>query len=265
MTQKVEVLVLETHHGGQYDSTNIFRRPTATAVSSLGMDHVAQLGPTISDIAWHKSGIFKEGVPALTVRQADESAQVMLGQRADDVHAPLTIVEPDPSLPASHPIIQPAVQKLNFSLAKALVQHAVGNQPGGGITTQDVAYALDHVYLPGRFQTIADTQSTRLTWFLDGAHNEMSIVHAADWFMGQVRQRRGDGGSKPLRVVLCFSQISMERDGEDVLRALVAAIKVYTDVVIDRVVFCHDGRRADGSVKTGERATCTMRSERGED
>lgn len=47
-------------------------------VTSLGMDHLALLGPTLADIAWQKAGIFKPGVPAVTVQQQDEAMNVLV-------------------------------------------------------------------------------------------------------------------------------------------------------------------------------------------
>ena len=65
----VNAAVVETHHGGQYDSTNVVENPVVTAITSLGMDHIKQLGPTLQNIAWHKAGIFKHGAYAFSVAQ----------------------------------------------------------------------------------------------------------------------------------------------------------------------------------------------------
>lgn len=58
-------------------------RPTCTGVTSLGIDHVTVLGNTLESIAWHKGGIFKEGVAALTVEQPSGALEV-LRQRAEE-------------------------------------------------------------------------------------------------------------------------------------------------------------------------------------
>ena len=67
--EDVSVAIIETHQWGQYDTINIFNRPVATGITSLGIDHVAQLGPTISDIAWHKAGILRPETPAFSSSQ----------------------------------------------------------------------------------------------------------------------------------------------------------------------------------------------------
>ncbi len=56
---QVDVAIMETGIGGEYDSTNIIERPIVCGVSSLGIDHQISLGDTIESISWHKGGIFK--------------------------------------------------------------------------------------------------------------------------------------------------------------------------------------------------------------
>lgn len=62
--ENVQAAIFETHYGGEYDATNVMQNPVVTGITSLGMDHIAQLGPTIENIAWHKAGIFKSRSPA---------------------------------------------------------------------------------------------------------------------------------------------------------------------------------------------------------
>ena len=89
LEEGVDTAVVECGIGGEYDSTNILARPSVTAVTSLGIDHVAMLGSTLPEIAWHKAGIFKENVPAFTVPQP-KSALAVLHARADERRAPLS-------------------------------------------------------------------------------------------------------------------------------------------------------------------------------
>lgn len=62
----MDAAIFETHHGGEYDATNVISKPVVTGITSLGMDHVDQLGPTLDDVAWHKAGILKTGAPAFS-------------------------------------------------------------------------------------------------------------------------------------------------------------------------------------------------------
>lgn len=57
----MDATILEVGVGGMYDSTNIVPKPIVTGVSALGIDHVAVLGKTLTEIGWQKGGIFKVG------------------------------------------------------------------------------------------------------------------------------------------------------------------------------------------------------------
>lgn len=57
--ENVDVAIMEVGIGGEYDTTNVVRKPVVCGVTSLGLDHVSVLGDTIEKIAWQKGGIFK--------------------------------------------------------------------------------------------------------------------------------------------------------------------------------------------------------------
>lgn len=71
----VDIAVIEVGLGGRLDSTNILI-PELSIVTSIGLDHCAQLGPTRAAIAREKAGIFKPGVPALVGERDAETAPV---------------------------------------------------------------------------------------------------------------------------------------------------------------------------------------------
>lgn len=87
--QKVDIAVIETGLGGRLDSTNVIK-PEVTAITSISKDHMAQLGHTLARIAEEKAGIFKPGVPAVTIMQ-DPAVEPVLARVAQKVGAPLDI------------------------------------------------------------------------------------------------------------------------------------------------------------------------------
>jgi dihydrofolate synthase/folylpolyglutamate synthase len=87
--QKVDIAVIETGLGGRLDSTNVIK-PEVTAITNISKDHMAQLGGTLEKIAEEKAGIFKAGIPAVTVMQPPE-VEMVLKRVADKVAAPLDI------------------------------------------------------------------------------------------------------------------------------------------------------------------------------
>ena len=93
MIQKVDLAVVETGLGGRLDSTNVLT-PEAVGITSLSIDHQQQLGDDLTKIAREKAGIFKEGVPAVTVQQEIEAMKV-LKREASRVGAPLRVTGKD--------------------------------------------------------------------------------------------------------------------------------------------------------------------------
>ena len=61
----VQLAVIETGLGGRLDATNILTKPLATVITSISLEHTAQLGNTLELIAGEKAGIMKHEVPAI--------------------------------------------------------------------------------------------------------------------------------------------------------------------------------------------------------
>jgi dihydrofolate synthase/folylpolyglutamate synthase len=72
--------VFEVGMGGSWDATNLVDGQVAV-VTPVGMDHVAELGPTLADIAGEKAGILKNGGIAI-LREQDPVAADVLARRA---------------------------------------------------------------------------------------------------------------------------------------------------------------------------------------
>ena len=75
--ERVDAVVLETGVGGRLDATNVFAKPIATGITSIGYDHCATLGNTLTSIAGEKAGIFKPGVPAYCAPQFAEARRAL--------------------------------------------------------------------------------------------------------------------------------------------------------------------------------------------
>lgn len=74
--QEVDVVIMEVGLGGLLDSTNVCR-PDLTAITTIGLDHMAILGTTLADIAVQKAGIIKERVPVVTGKISSEALAVI--------------------------------------------------------------------------------------------------------------------------------------------------------------------------------------------
>jgi len=198
LKEKVDVAIIEVGIGGQYDCTNLIKKPVVCGVTSLGIDHVNTLGSTIDKIAWQKAGIFKPNVPAFTVSQPEEAMRV-LHQRAEEIGCSLQVV---PSLDAFldkesllRLNLSSVVQYLNASLALQLVNTWTAHNKLGKrnecnlleISTlkpplclnEKTANGLRNCIWPGRCQTF---RNGSVLYYLDGAHTVESIDVCVEWF-----------------------------------------------------------------------------------
>ncbi|KAL8821427.1 MAG: hypothetical protein Q9223_000530 [Gallowayella weberi] len=191
----VDVAIYETHNGGEYDATNAIQKPVVTGITTIGMDHVEQLGPSVENIAYHKAGIFKDGSPAFSTLQ-EPAAATILQRRANEKNVRLLFIGIDPTLPQDALALKPEVQRINCSLAIALASTFLGIKAPENcriLTSQDILQGIEQFSWPGRFHRIVDGNHQ---WFLDGAHNELSVQKAAQWFVestlgGHISERDG--------------------------------------------------------------------------
>jgi dihydrofolate synthase/folylpolyglutamate synthase len=189
---KVDYAVIEVGLGGRLDSTNVIK-PEICAITSIGYDHVAQLGNTLSSIASEKAGIFKPGVLAIAAPQEVE-ALTALRQAAEKVGCTLRVVGQDIDYncrfeagPDGSPINRicmntpfskfehvnvPAPgehQAINCAVALGVID---GLRQAGHNIPEDLAVAgLTGLRLPGTMEMICDDPRI----IIDKAHNGLSI------------------------------------------------------------------------------------------
>ncbi|KAK7487409.1 hypothetical protein BaRGS_00021371 [Batillaria attramentaria] len=179
--EAVNVAILEVGIGGEYDSTNVVQRPVVCGVTSLDLDHTNLLGNTLDKIAWQKAGIFKSGVPAITVPQSTDSVRDVMLKRAKEKGCPLYVAQPLAStgLPGGLPLgIAGDRQRYNAALAVQLCQ----------VWLQTRADSLSSCRWHGRYQTIC---RPGVTYYLDGAHTPDSIEACEQWFQKAAERESG--------------------------------------------------------------------------
>lgn len=91
LDKKVDVVLLETGMGGRLDATNVVKKPIATVIASIGMDHMQFLGDTLEKIASEKAGIIKEGCPVISYDNTKEVNEV-IKNKSKQMHAKVTFV-----------------------------------------------------------------------------------------------------------------------------------------------------------------------------
>lgn len=189
LREGVDTAVIEVGIGGEYDSTNVIEKPTVVGITSLGIDHVGVLGDTIGEIAWHKAGVFKKGVPAVVVPQVEEAMEVIKKRAEEREVEKLDIIEvgrwkeiADGSVKLG---LEGEFQKGNAALAVGMVEEhfrRLGKESGireGREFPEVVRKGLEEVKWAGRCQTVREGE---LEWSIDGAHTVESLEAAGKWY-----------------------------------------------------------------------------------
>ncbi|KAJ0339632.1 hypothetical protein COL154_011308 [Colletotrichum chrysophilum] len=230
LAEGVSTAVVECGIGGEYDATNILppEAVTASVITQLGIDHVAMLGSTAEQIAWHKAGIMKPGVATFTrALDAQPGVMAVLRDRAASIGA--TLVElpdaevyswsgvPDAKIPGGE------FQKRNQALAALAAWHHLrvleskntAIPPYTSLTNlpEGVTTGLRNATLRGRHEIIP---KERVSYHLDGAHNADSLAQVAAWIAPLITPP-----NTPF--VLVFNQ--QERDAAELLLGLLAEMK----------------------------------------
>lgn len=88
--QQCDLVILETGLGGAFDSTNVVEKPLLCVITALGLDHTAQLGNSMEEIAAAKAGIIKHGVPVVFYGE-NEIGEAVIRERCKECGAELTV------------------------------------------------------------------------------------------------------------------------------------------------------------------------------
>ena len=188
--EKPDVVIMEVGMGGRLDSTNVCQ-PILTAITTIGLDHVALLGPDVASIAREKAGIIKEKIPVLLGRIELEAQEVIV-QEAHRLSAPVEVLGQDflvcyqESLADGEVFTYQSQNRSEVQLKTGLLGiYQVDNaglalafcdaffqERGLSLLSQDeIIQAWSQVQWPGRLEII----STQPLIILDGAHNPHAV------------------------------------------------------------------------------------------
>lgn len=234
LEEKVDVAIVEVGMGGEYDPTNVIKRPIVCGVTSLDFDHVKQLGNRLGEITWHKAGIFKPGRPAYTVPQEQEAMQVIRERSCQIRVASLNVVPQWHEYPIQqiNMIMAGEHQKLNASLALQLCRRwliekdrwtnaSTSARPTKGVSRFSDGLpapfkdGIETCRWPGRHQVI---YRDHVTYYLDGAHTVKSIKATSDWFKSAANEEITKLSDKSVRVLIF--NMTGGRDFNDILNTL---------------------------------------------
>lgn len=92
--QGCEWAVIEVGLGGRFDATNVLAKPEAVVITSISLDHTKILGETISQIAFEKCGIIKNGTRVVTSLNQTQEAFNVIRKTCEDKGSRLIFTNP---------------------------------------------------------------------------------------------------------------------------------------------------------------------------
>jgi len=190
--QKIDVAVVETGLGGRFDATNVIK-PEACAMTNISLDHMAQLGDTLEQIAREKAGVFKANTPVISAPQP-KGVKTILKRAAEEVGAPVLFAGDDirftyrfeasrtggpqaricvttPTGQYDH-LLVPLVgkhQAINCGVALGVLDQLKSR--GFDLDDERSVSGLSKVRLQGRMELLCDNPRV----LSDGAHNAASV------------------------------------------------------------------------------------------
>jgi dihydrofolate synthase/folylpolyglutamate synthase len=179
---KADLAVVEAGMGGRLDATNAVEKTLMTVFSEISLDHTAELGGTIEEIAKEKAGIIKDGGIVIT---GESAAAAVIKAEAEKRKA--RYIEPEKaevigyqngklSFRLSGSVYQTSMLGLCQPKNAALAVAAVGElrRAGYKIAEDDIARGIAHANIEGRFERVLPDL------VLDGGHNPAAVSALAD-------------------------------------------------------------------------------------
>lgn len=176
--EQVDWGVVETGMGGRFNGTNLLPSELAV-ITNVDYDHVKSIGPTLEQIAWHKSGIIKPHHEIVVTAEKKANVLEVFQEEAQKNDARLYqiqyVINDDGTFLVTTPhsvfsnvplALQGGFQYENAALAVTAVD-ILAHRHGFELSDKIVQETLNSVVFPGRVETV----QTNPTIILDGAHN----------------------------------------------------------------------------------------------
>lgn len=185
---QAEYVVVEVGLGGLLDSTNVII-PEVSVITNVSLEHTDRCGSTVAEIAHHKAGIVKEGIPVVTAAEAE--ALAVIEQTAKIMEAPCFVLGRDFRIDGfryqglqQHFVLKSSSGRERVYESGMLGRHQAANASlaicaadclaarDSRITEQSITEGIAATFWPARFEVMAE----RPTVILDGAHNPAGVA-----------------------------------------------------------------------------------------
>lgn len=188
--EKIEMGVIEVGLGGQLDATNVLENKVVTVISKIGLDHQSFLGDTLEEIAHHKAGIMRAGVPCVLDKTNCPSVQRVIEDYANEIGTDVVLSSTDSAFldELSEEDFEPhqwenlACAYTAFHLAYTKLESPLHR----------ILPAIRNINWPGRLQTlnISAVTGRAEAVLLDGAHNVQSAEALGSYVEGRLRDKK---------------------------------------------------------------------------
>ncbi len=169
---KVEVAIVEVGMGGRLDATNIIT-PLLSVITTIGLDHTAFLGNSLTAIAGEKAGIIKSNIPVIIGQYTPETRAVFL-EKASRENAPIFFATDSTEIPPACGLLG-NYQKHNTKTALSAIR-VLQNQNYFAIPERAIAQGFLNVVtntgLQGRWQQLGTDPKI----IADTAHNSDGLA-----------------------------------------------------------------------------------------
>ena len=179
--QGCDVIVLETGLGGRLDATNVIPCPLVSVITSVSLDHMAVLGDTVSEIAYEKCGIIKNGGTTVTYPLQNEDALRVIRRTTEERHNRLIVPDADgirvtdESIFGTDAVIDgisvhiPLLGRhMVYNASMAVAAAKAVREQGLHISDDDIRNGIARTNMPARMEVLRREPLV----ILDGGHNE---------------------------------------------------------------------------------------------
>ena len=181
--KNIDIMISEVGLGGRFDATNVIKKPVATVITEISLDHTKTLGSTELDIAYEKTGILKENVTLISgVTRPVIKKRII--ERAKEKNAEIYFYNKDYQFKNYNSsmnnnsidyygenIFKKIKFKMNGSFQAKNLSTAIKTfevVEGKKINEENMRKGINNTTWPGRFECI-EYKNKRI--ILDGAHN----------------------------------------------------------------------------------------------
>jgi len=227
--KKCDIVVLEVGMGGRLDSTNVIETPELAVITSIGYDHVKELGPKLSDIAREKAGIIKDNGDVLIYGGLTEVEEIFESISSDHkaklhkmdlsriIKQELTLdginLKIEPYNEITFPLIG-AYQPYNAALAVTALE--ILRRKGFNTKDDDITNGLSSVKWPGRFEILGRNPM----FILDGSHNPQGMEATAE----SLKKYFGD------KKIIFIIGVMADKDVDAMMSAIAPAARCFITV-----------------------------------